>query len=647
MLSGKAWTVLLLGAIALLLWGCLSVWPFTVDDSYIIFRYACNLAEGHGPTFNPGGPPVEGLTCPLWMWLLSVPAWMSIDLIVASKVLGVLAMVVTLLILLRQARIQPGGVIAAVFAVGFLASFPPTFVHAVSGIGTALFTLQVTMHLWLAQRRSRESSSVSGALLAFSALLLGLSRAEGNLVGFLSLSVLILQSRDRGLLRASVLFYLIPGSLYFGLRWMYYGLPFPLPTYIKLWGGDNFDVTVPSGFAEAWRFVTGWGLGLALPFVLGLFRLDRSFLPALVAGGVFLLFCLIPAQIMGYEWRFFFPLLPFLLLIAGFGVQVVFDWIQKKIKLAPLMAASVTLLLVLPAFYQNGRTWGPTQATWRGYAQGLQVAHLALGQRLHEFPGKHGIFVIGDAGAVPYASGWETLDSFGLNEPSIATTGRHDPEPILARKPGLIVLISNSPVHMDPPLAWEKDLYDAALARGFALAGTLEFAPTYHLWLMARPGSELHRWLEYWPKPLSDHGAVELFPASPRVQVLVEGCRRIATGARYSNGFEIREVWLGEDRLVIDLVAGEGVKAPLQVFVHARSQNGQKVERQYDFAPSIPIDAMRQGETYRIWKKFDPALPSATQEIHLGIFESATKGWPRWTTRAGKDHVRIEMERAR
>ena len=37
------------------------------EDAYITFRFARNVAEGHGFVWNPGEPPVEGFTNFLWV----------------------------------------------------------------------------------------------------------------------------------------------------------------------------------------------------------------------------------------------------------------------------------------------------------------------------------------------------------------------------------------------------------------------------------------------------------------------------------------------------------------------------------------------------------------------------------------------------
>ena len=48
-----------------------------VDDSYISYRFAENLAHGFGPTWNPHMNPVEGFTCMLWVLLLGAFQFVS------------------------------------------------------------------------------------------------------------------------------------------------------------------------------------------------------------------------------------------------------------------------------------------------------------------------------------------------------------------------------------------------------------------------------------------------------------------------------------------------------------------------------------------------------------------------------------------
>jgi arabinofuranosyltransferase len=62
---------------------------FAVDDAYIGFAFLRNLLEGHGFTFHPGGPAVEGVTNIGWIIALA-PAAALTDAVTAAKLLGAL-----------------------------------------------------------------------------------------------------------------------------------------------------------------------------------------------------------------------------------------------------------------------------------------------------------------------------------------------------------------------------------------------------------------------------------------------------------------------------------------------------------------------------------------------------------------------------
>src|SRR6478752_3814627 len=51
---------------------------FAVDDAYITFRHAQNLAGGHGFSFNPGDK-LLSTTSPLHALLLALFAWMGVN----------------------------------------------------------------------------------------------------------------------------------------------------------------------------------------------------------------------------------------------------------------------------------------------------------------------------------------------------------------------------------------------------------------------------------------------------------------------------------------------------------------------------------------------------------------------------------------
>src|SRR5512144_1734365 len=70
-------------------------WPFTVDDSFITFRFARSWIGGLGPVFQ-AGPPVEGITSIGWTGLIALAGVLGAHLETAAKAMGLLAAAATL-----------------------------------------------------------------------------------------------------------------------------------------------------------------------------------------------------------------------------------------------------------------------------------------------------------------------------------------------------------------------------------------------------------------------------------------------------------------------------------------------------------------------------------------------------------------------
>jgi hypothetical protein len=73
---------------------------FTLDqmeeDAFIYFRFAENLAAGHGYVFNRGGEVIESGSSPLWLLLLVLLAALRVELVLGAKLLGIAVGVATL-----------------------------------------------------------------------------------------------------------------------------------------------------------------------------------------------------------------------------------------------------------------------------------------------------------------------------------------------------------------------------------------------------------------------------------------------------------------------------------------------------------------------------------------------------------------------
>lgn len=611
-------------AVAVLGWRCVAVLGFTVDDAFIVFRYAWNLVRGDGPTFNAGEPPVEGVTQVLWMGLVALPIAAGVDAVVASKVLGFALTAATLVVLHRlvTALAASRGVpaeaarLGAAAAVAAWAVLPFTALHAQSGLGTALFTFLVTafagaLHRWQRAPSSRRRA----ALVGTSALALGLARPEGNLVALLGIAIAAVTAGGsrRVLLIAIAWTWILPGAVWFAWRWWYYGLPLPLPFYVKVRFGDLFGAGDVGGVAMLGQVL--WHVGLlwvplALIGVVG--ARARAALPAAAIIVGFLAAQSVPAQVMGYGWRYFFPVLPLLAALAGVGVARSVNALRWSPRGLPAAAAVAWIALF------GARGAAAALEPWQRYADGLRAAHVTLGQRLAELrPEPYSATVaIGDAGVVPYLSRWRAIDTYGLNDPAIAATGSHDAARVLDAEPDVVVLLSRSALHFDPLLAWEAELAELAARRGYATANRLTFAFDYHLHVLARPDGGLWSGLADWHPP-----SAVVDPFGPSAEERLGPSQRWSDGAQH-DGFRVAEIAVFRDRLAIAVESTGSVPGSRMFFVHVidASAPGAPILARHDFLPRPAFDAMPPGERRVYLRRIDPPL-APSQIVRIGVFD--------------------------
>ncbi|MFN7700645.1 MAG: hypothetical protein ACK5U8_22295, partial [Deltaproteobacteria bacterium] len=89
---------------------------YTSDDAFIPGRYALRLAEGRGYTFRDG-PATDGVTGPLLLAVEFVATWLGADPVVASKLVGALAVALAAGLVVHRARQRATGTLSAVLIV--------------------------------------------------------------------------------------------------------------------------------------------------------------------------------------------------------------------------------------------------------------------------------------------------------------------------------------------------------------------------------------------------------------------------------------------------------------------------------------------------------------------------------------------------
>jgi arabinofuranosyltransferase len=485
---------------AIFAWQASQFWPQTLDDAFITFRYSQNLVAGYGPLWNPGLPAAEGYTTFLWMLVMAIPHALGTDAVVFSKVVGVVATLATGVVTWHLAaalcpaegptrRWVPG------VAVLFLAAFYPTATHAVSGMETALYTLWLQAFCYGLVLLDQKATPRRLRATTLAALLLVLTRPDGGLVVALGLLIVLVRmdaGARRGLVVSSLLYTALPYAVYFSWRFVYYGHLLPLTFYVKV-----ADETGFAGTATVVAYLTyvGWPLGVLV--AIGLFRHAGRMVAPVVAAAALVAFYTIPVHVMGVEFRFCAPTFPLLAVLAGVGLAALVEWAPVRVRPAAVVVIACAASLGLLRNAEGAIGWA------QGYAERLESTHIALGRKLATLRGEGDspVLAINDAGAVPYYSGWTTIDTVGLNDPTIALSGEHDPATVLDRKPDLVVVPSLKPRNLKAPHEWQEALYYAAVERGMEKVRRIGGA-YYHLWLIAPPDSRIGVALARWrPAP--------------------------------------------------------------------------------------------------------------------------------------------------
>ena len=504
-----------------------AIWDFTVDDAFITFRYSSMLAAGEGPTFNGGQDPVEGYTSFLWMTLLAVPELLQLDTELIAKVTGVLLTLATasmvahaVLVWAKPSPLALRVIAGSISVFGFL-SFQAVAVHASAGMETALFTailfaVVLTASLHIANPRPR-----TGRLLAVLALLLGLTRPEGVLFGLVAIAgtyAYLPRSTARELLRSAAYLYALPALVYFAARFAYYRHPFPVSYYLK--------VDAPTGLPGL-PYVDSYAKRLFGAVLLSLAAFlpppRRLLRPVGAVAVVVLIFGTVPEYIIGYQWRFVYPVTPVIYALAGVGIVDLAVVAMQRRSLRPVVGLGWSVVALATVLF-----WRQPDPPATGIAELKRSVVVndrreLIGRYLASYTGAETPTVaLQDAGAVPYYSDWNVVDYYGLNDAYIGIEHGFSAKYVLDRHPDVIIIPSFSQEvfsNYDPDA---KALYKAARRAAEVRPVVSVSMDWLGYWLLlARPNTPVAKHLQRWQAPgVTPTRWLEVFDAKKRADTL-------------------------------------------------------------------------------------------------------------------------------
>jgi hypothetical protein len=400
---------------------------YQVDDAYIVYRYAQNLAAGHGFVFNPGER-VEGVSCFLWVLLLAPFAVLSLPLPAVASLITICCGLAALFLLAGvSARLRNQTRPDTIdWCPSILLALSPSFAYWSSGaLETVPFTLLLILLVRSHLDEKRNGRGMGSALWAALALL---TRPEAPL-----LAMAFVADRLWGQPRAQmrrvlhwmvVVFGVFAAFLLF--RWLYFGDWLPNTYYAKT--GGPLGATLYAGWVYDLRFfanlLPSLGMGWLVRQWLGLGLVGALLvhgIPGATMRPVALLLILlgVAVTINGGDWmilsRFWVPGLPFVYLLLASLLRSA---------LAGRRRGSAAIVVIVALLGLHSLLWGlrarrlpegqlfPQRPSAASYSE--------VGRYLSEQARPGDAVALMDIGQIGYETGLPIIDISGLADRRVA-----------------------------------------------------------------------------------------------------------------------------------------------------------------------------------------------------------------------------------
>ncbi len=447
--------IFILSCVVFLLWVKI-FWDYSIDDAFITFRYAENLANGHGLVFNPGGEAVEGYSNFLWLLVLALFYKIGLPTYLTAKCVGLIAAVATgtgLFWYFKDDEHSLRWLAGPLFLV-----YPPLVFWALSGLELGLHTLILTLTVLAALRRSRWTYALIPLLV--------LSRPEGAPIAVVLLgSMLVSDILNK---RMDVSFYVISfavAAASFGALTLFrieaFGYPFPNTYYAK-------TQQQLFGFDLLFEFLVRF-LPLTLAAFWGLVILVRTrFWDKLLTAslGLFVAQAVISASVdpvMNWLYRYLVPVLPFLF-IAGLTAV-------EKFKHSSVIGYGLAGLIVVSSVSTVPKAMSRTD--WNRTIVATQDKVIAWAKTIP----RGSTISMTDMGRIPYYTGRNFHDLWGLVDKDIAHSG-YDPVREFLRLPDYFILVGYTDEGRVKLKFWREQLLTAGTHFGRCYEPVQKFGPS-------------------------------------------------------------------------------------------------------------------------------------------------------------------------
>lgn len=418
--ASGAWAVLVLLAAVFAVLAGDHVW-FN-DDVFITFRYAQNLADGHGFVWNPGGEPVEGSTSLAWSFLNAGAILAGLSPVTFSQTLGVIAGLAALLLSYWAARrllgLSPWW---SLVAPALLVAHRQYVLWAGCGLETRAATaVAFGGALLMAREVARERPGWLGSGLTFFAATL--FRPEMPLLHLGTGIGLWLARPTWERFRAIASSGAVHGAALAaltGVRLLYFGKALPNTFYAKV-GSLQLERGLVYTGQFLWQY-HGWLWVPLLIAGLALLAWQRRLDFMVFAAPVVAMGAWIIASGGGrWEFRFFDPLLPAGAVLMAAALHALWERLPAA-RTWRITAAGIVLVVVASqaaTLALEFRQYGTMMSVEQLYRAAQEM--VLEGRVLAPYLDEESRIAIGWAGAVPFVTGAWHFDPWGLNEAEVS-----------------------------------------------------------------------------------------------------------------------------------------------------------------------------------------------------------------------------------
>ena len=444
-------------------------WVELIDDAYIYFRYAYNLAHGYGYVYNLGQN-VEAVTSVTWTFLLTITAFFSVPPEISAKIFGYLCGVAIIILLWKELRDKNISPIIIFFVLILFVTNRNYNASIMLGLETGLYSLLLLL-FYLTAKRSAKSIKHQ-FIFSGIGLLLFLTRPESALIFlmiFLGLIIINFDDSEPPTVALTVL--IVGAALISFLRYSVFGVYLPnsvLSKSLVIESISNLNILLPRILHGSY-YIALWllsSLFLTIPAFLNIrdFLIEKSF-SVFVAGSIILTGILVALFNSG-DWmpfsRLLTPYLPIITVLSAISIDRFVrenNWFSKiKINIiatsVALLIGAYSLWVLLPITYFNYKPWA------------AGTCYEDAGSLLEPYLSQSTLIAPEAIGAIGFKLKEITiLDFFGLTEPYIAKNGtipraaynmgKHNYQYTMARQPDLFFFHSNLGNHIPYLNKWE------------------------------------------------------------------------------------------------------------------------------------------------------------------------------------------------